>query len=435
MFARLVPIALAALLLTAGCEKTDHATIDKWMGTKKGPAKLKHALVDDKLDPDLSAHAAANMIKKGRDNEVKTELDNMSAPRKQAIVAKLAPRLWEMARIEGEMMMPAPQQVQAKDALVAIRKYADTPGRATIDGYLIDWYTVPSYEGRAKAGAVPGEVVMRTVGPAAGKKLMHVTDGIIAAPGQEKAKKRIGDGLLLGMAATGDPDSVKYILDIAKMDRGDETLAKRALNALYTAYVEPEGLFDLQEPGALVPNLDQLVSIAKDDQVDPAAANAAVALIRVVGPPQCLPPLVSMIAHPHADPRFRYFGPDAALKCGGVKAIKQVVQAMPDQPYERQKVHDTVVLDISKMNPREQVLAELRDLLNDKNRMSRWVAIETLAEMKSKEDAPRIAKVSGNEKLLGFWGDQSGTDPAARKADPTLGQRAKELSEGLQKAP
>jgi hypothetical protein len=435
MLARLVPIALAALFLVAGCEKTDHATIDKWMGTKKGPAKLKKTLVDDSLDPDLSAHAAANMIKKGRDQEVKTELDNMSEPRRQAIVAKLAPRLWEMARIEGEMMMPAPQQVQAKDALVVIRKYADTPVRTTIDGYLIDWYTVPSYEGRAKAGAILGATVMRTVGPAAGKKLMRVTDGIIAAPGQEQTKKRIGDELLLGMAATGDPDAVKYILDIAKLDRGDETLSKRAMGALYTAYVDPQGLFDLQEPGALVPNLDQLVSIAKDDAVDPAAANSAVALIRVVGPPQCLPPLVSMIAHPHADPRFRYFGPDAALKCGGVKAIKEVVRAMPDQAYEKVKLEGTVVLDISKMNPREQVLAELRDLLNDKSRMARWIAIETLAAMKSKEDAVRIGQVKGNEKLIGFWWDQSGTDPAARKSDPTLGQRAKELSEAVQKTP
>jgi hypothetical protein len=94
-----------------------------------------------------------------------------------------------------------------------------------------------------------------------------------------------------------------------------------------------------------------------------------------------------------------------------------------------------VVLDISTMNPREQVLAVLRDLLSDKSRMARWVAVEALAAMKSKEDAARVAQVKGGEKLLGFWGDQSGADPAARKPDPTLAQRAKELSEALQKAP
>lgn len=433
MLARLVPFALAALLCTAGCEKTDHASIDKWANTKKGPEKLKHALVDDKLDPDLSAHAAANMIKKGRDQEARTELDNMPAPRRQAVIAKLAPRLWDSARIEGEMMMPAPQQIQAKDALVMIRKYADDATRTQIDGYLTDWYTVPSYEGRAKAGAVLGATVMRLVGPAAAKKLTHVADGIIAAPGQEKVKKRLGDELLIGLAATGDKDAVKYLLDIARMDRGDETLPTRAMNALYTAFVDPAGLFDLVDPAALVPNLDQLVSIAKDDKMPAAAANAAVALIRVVGPPQCLPPLLTMIAHPHPDPRFRYFGADAALKCGGAKAIKQVAEAMPDQAYEQKKLQDTVVLDITKMNPREEVLAELRDLLASKTRMGRWVAIEALAALKSKEDAARIAAVKGSEKLLGFWGDQSGTQ--AVKPEPSLGQRAKELATALQKAP
>src|ERR1041385_3474380 len=208
MLARLVPIPIAALMCLAACEKTDHATIDKWMSTKKGPAKLKQAFMNDSLDPDLSAHAAANMIKKGRDNEVRAELGNMSAPRRAQIIEKLAPRRWDIARIEGEMQMPAPQQVQAKDALVTLRKYAEGPIKTQIDGYLIDWYAVPSYEGRAKVGANLGATVMRMVGAPAGKKLMKVVDGIIAAPGQEKVKKRIGDELLTGLAATGDPDSV-----------------------------------------------------------------------------------------------------------------------------------------------------------------------------------------------------------------------------------
>ena len=39
----------------------------------------------------------------------------------------------------------------------------------------------------------------------------------------------------------------------------------------------------------------------------------------------------------------------------------------------------------------------------------------------------RIAAVKGSEKLSGFWGG----DPA--KTEPTLGQRAKELADKLQK--
>jgi hypothetical protein len=51
--------------------------------------------------------------------------------------------------------------------------------------------------------------------------------------------------------------------------------------------------------------------------------------------------------------------------------------------------------------------------------------MEALAAIKSTEDAPRIAALSGRtERLTGFWGDSG-------KQDPTLGQRAKELAEQL----
>lgn len=429
MLARLVPIALITFVCLMGCEKPSHENIEKWATTKKGPGKLKSAFLDHDLDPDLSAHAAAVMVKTGRDNEVRSELDQMNDARRKQVVAALAPRLWDIARIEGEMLRPAPQQTQAKDALVIVRKYADEATRAKIDGYLIDWYAVPSYEGRANTGAHLGAAVMRMLGPAASKKMMAVVNGIIAAPGQETTKKRIGDELLLGVAATGDPEAVKYVLDIARMDRGDATLATRAMGALYRAYVNPEGLLDVVEPAALVPNLDKLVAIAKDDRMPAAAANSAVALIRSVGPPQCLPPLLAMIPHPHADPAFRYLGPDHALKCGGLKALKDVVRAMPEQAYEKESLAGSVVLAISKLQPREQVLVELRDLLADKSLIARWVAVETLAAMKSVEDAPKIASVKGGgDKLVGYFGDDRS------KPEPSLGQRAKELANQLGKA-
>ena len=431
MLRRVVVIAVLALV-AQGCEKPTHENIEKWASTKKGPGKLRSTLLDDGLDPDLSAHAAAVMIKTGRDGEVKTELDHMSEQRRTTVVAKLAPRLWEIARIEGEMLRPAAHQIQAKDAMFVIRKHADAATRTQIDGYLIDWYAVPSFEGRANAGAFSGAVVMRAIGLPAAKKMMGVLAGIVTAPGQETTKKRIGDELMLAVAATGDPEAVKYLLDVARMDRGDPTLSMRAMSALYRAYVDSERLVDVQDPEtaakALGPNLDTLAKIVTDDQMNPKAGTIAAALIRSVGPPACLPPLISMIPHPHANAQFRYLAPDYALKCGGTKAIKDVVRAMPDQAYGQAQLAGTVVLAISDMEPRDQVLAALRDLLGDKSRVARWVAIETLTAMKSVEDASKIASVKGGgEKLIGYWGD------GASKPEPTLGQRAKELSGQLTK--
>jgi len=433
MFTRVLLFAVVALGLSTGCEKTNHENIDKWTRTSKGPGKLEKALRDEGLDPDLSAHAAANMIRMGKDPDVRAAFDEMSQPRRVQVVAKLAPRMWDLARIDREDALPGGGQIIAKDALISMRKYADDAQKQQIDTYLTDWYAVMSYEGRAKVGATLGAAVMRMIGPPAGKKLISVINSVIAAPGQEKTKIRIGDELMLGLAASGNPEAVKYVLDIAKMDRGDPTLANRSMHQLVTAYVDPGGLFDLADPAALVANLDGLVAIAKDESMHGQPANDAIALIRAAGSPQCFEPLLSMVRLPHPDPRFRYATAYAALYCGGPKTIGAVVRALPESGnYVRDDLHGAVSGEIAKMSPRDQVLAQLRDLLSDKGRVTRWVAAEALTAMKSVEDAPKIEALAGSkDKLVGYFGDQSKRDPADRKTDPTLGQRAKELAAQL----
>jgi hypothetical protein len=433
MFTRVLLIAVVSLGLSTGCEKTNHENIDKWTRTSKGPGKLEKAVRDEGLDADLSAHAAANMIRMGKDAEVRAAFDEMSQPRRVQVIAKLAPRMWDLARIDREDALPGGSQIIAKDALISMRKHADDAQKQQIDTYLTDWYAVMSYEGRAKVGATLGAAVMRMIGPPAGKKLMSVINSIIAAPGQEKTKIRIGDELLLGLAASGNPEAVKYVLDIAKMDRGDPTLPNRAMRQLFTAYVDPGGLFDLADPAALVANLDGLVSVAKDESMAGQPANDAIALIRAAGSPQCFEPLLSMVRLPHPDVRFRYATAYAALYCGGPKSIAAVVRALPESGnYVRDELHGAVSGEIAKMSPRDQVQGQLRDLIADKGRVSRWVAAEALTAMKSVEDAPKIEALAGSkDKLVGYFGDQSKRDPADRKTDPTLGQRAKELTAQL----
>jgi HEAT repeat protein len=420
MFVCRVPLlAMALAILFVGCEKPSHDNVEKWRNTEQGPDKLKAALANDSLDADLSAHAAAVLVAIGKDPDVRTTLDAM-----------VSPRLWDLARIEKDLSLPSPRQTQAKDALVTIRKYADDATRKQIDTYLIDWYCVVSYDdarggGRATAGAYMGATVMRLVGAPAAKRLTEVANGVIVT--------RIGDELMLSLAATCTPETVKYVLEISKLKRGDDTLQTRAMTALFKAYVDSGGLFDRCDHAPLGPNLDTIVAIAKDESSSHAVANDAVDLIRAAGPPACLPPLVSMIAHPHSDPQFKYVGAENALSCGGVAAIKEVVRALPDTAYDKEELVGAVAGVIAKQTPRDQALAAVRELLNDPGRVPRWVAIEALAAMRSTDDVPRLLAVKANDRLVGFWGDQSGVDPKSRKPEPTLAQRAKELAEQLQK--
>lgn len=419
-----VPIAVALVLAgSLGCEKLDHENIDKWSHTSKGPAKLLKAVTSDSADADLSAHAAANLIKRDDDREVYAALDAMPAARRSDVIGRLAPRMWDTARVENERELPGKLQVSAKDALIRLRKWADEPTRQRIDGYLIDWYCVASYEDRARAGANPGPVAMRLVGPPAAKKLIAVANSVIAAPGQDKVKNRIGDELLLGMAATSDPSAVKYVLDIARMDRGDPTLPARAMSALYKAYVEPDG-FEAADREALAPNLSAIVEIAKDDNLPGQAANDAVALIRAVGPPRCLAPLLGMVSALHRNPRFKYVAANNALKCGGVAAIAEVARALPDAgAYERVELDGAISGEIARMTPRDQVEAAARSLLAEPSTVAKWVGVETLGDMRATDAAPQIAALaSRREHLVGFWGEREG------KPDPTLGERAREIS-------
>ncbi len=103
--------------------------------------------------------------------------------------------------------------------------------------------------------------------------------------------------------------------------------------------------------------------------------------------------------------------------------------ALPDVPYAQLELKGSVVVDAAKLGPKDQLVAALRELLADKNKIARWAAVETLLQMKSVEDAPRLAAMAGDrEVLVGFFGDQSAVDPKSRKMDPTLGERAKEVA-------
>ncbi|MDQ3369949.1 MAG: hypothetical protein M3680_31405 [Myxococcota bacterium] len=425
MLVRALTITVAWMVLCSACDKADHENIDKWTRTQKGPGKLKKALADEDLDPDLSAHAGANLVKMTQDNEVRAALERMSPGRRTQVISKLAPRLWDIARIESENNLPNPPQIMAKDALVSLRKSADETQRKQIDGYLIDWYAVSSYEARAGVGSNLGASVIRLLGPPAGTKLMAVANSVIAAPGQDKVKNRIGDELLLGLAASAHPEAVKYVLDLATMDRGDATLGKRAMTALYKTYVDPGGLFDIASPEPLAANLDAIVAVAKDDAQPGQVINDAVALIRAVGPPACLPPLLGMVQVPHKESRFKYVAAFNALKCGGPRSIVEVIRALPDSgAYVRDELQGSISGEIARMTPRDQVQVALRELLADKSTIARWVAMEALAAMKSTEDAPKIAALSRNkERLTGYWGERN----PEGKSDPTLGDRAKEL--------
>src|SRR5262245_1319491 len=94
----------------AGCEKASHENIDKWRGTSKGPRKLVKACAAARIDPDRSAHAGANLVKKLKDQEFRKTFEAMSQTRRAQIASLLARRVWNIARIEDPKQLPIHEQ-------------------------------------------------------------------------------------------------------------------------------------------------------------------------------------------------------------------------------------------------------------------------------------------------------------------------------------
>lgn len=421
--------ALVFVMLIAGCsDKVSHSNLDKWMQTENGPGKLKKALADESIDPDLAAHAAENLMIIRDDAGARDGVAKLSDKRRSEVLGKLAPRLWEMARIEGEMTMPGDQQVAAKDLLADLRGLGDDTARATIDGYLVEWYTSGYYEARAEAGRWSGAQVMRALGPGAADGMMKAANAIVGAPPTADGKRlKVGDNLLLGLAVTGDPAAVKYVLALLGKEKIDKTLPERTMSALYVAYAEPAGgTFDRADPAGLVPNVDAIGKVALDPDASNHLINDAVAVLVAAGPPACLGPLIEMIGTPHAGDRYKWVGADNALRCGKAAAIEPVAHALPtDGTYEHSAMEGSVIGEIVKFVPKEQALISARALLGDRSWVARWIGIEVLAAFGSAEDAGKVAALAGDKASLhGYWGDDS-------KKDPTLGKRASELAKKL----
>lgn len=429
MLVRALSIAMV-ILLAVGCEKPTHENVDKWVTTQKGPGKLKAALSNDSLDPDLSAHAAIAMLRRRNimDADVRAGLEKMAPARRTQVVAKLVTRLWDLARVDKEMDLPDGLQVTAKDLLVQVRAYADPATQAQIDADLTDWYGVRSYVGRARSGSVSGPVVVRMVGAPLGAKLIQVANAVVTQPGQEVQRIKLDDTLLVGLAASGSPDAVKYLLDLVHLDRGDKTQGPRAISALYRAFVNSSNEFDLAPPDGLRPNVAALVAIAKDDASNNQMINDSISLIRAAGAPACKAPLLEMVSAPHREADFKFVVGSAALQCVGTAAIVDVVKSFPDgDSYDREVLFGGLVNEIKKLQPTDQVIAESRKLLAEPGTVAKWVGIETLAALHSTADAGAVAALGSNKApLAGYWGNNPDNKPT-----PTLGARAIELAATL----
>jgi hypothetical protein len=416
-------LLVAVLVLgAAACEKASHENIDRWRYSEKGPGKLVAAVADASLDADLRAHAAQALVEIDAPAGAMKALSETPPEVREPVVEKLIVRLWGDAKVGNDMQIPTDGQVQAKDALFEVRALSTPAQVQKIDGYLIDWLS-PIYEERARLGRHHGEKIIQAIGARAAPKLIAAAKLIVDRPEQAGKLVLVQDLSLRGIAGTGAPEAVGYLLDLAeKRNYPEPTLPVRAMRALGAAYL------DTQTPAAsagLEAHVARLAKLADDERQDGETANLAFELLGASGSVRCLSPLLTLVRH--RDVVRSWQATRLALRCGGAQAIVPVVEALPEsRSYERgilEKYLWQLIIPLG-----DGAADAARKLIGSTSWVARVTGVELLGKLGGKSDAAQVRALAKDDtRLRGWWpkGDS--------RRDPTLGDVAQNVAEALEK--
>lgn len=433
----LLSLVLGTGSLAVGCEDVSHDNIDKWGHTEKGPGKLIDTLKSSEHNASLRAHAAEKLIEIERFGEVKEILDEMEEGPRQKVMAELATRLWEMARINDAMAVPNARQTNAKDALFYTMDLADPATQSKVADYIIEWYVGGHYEGRASAGRVSGAMAIRRVGEAAAPRLLESARSIVATPPDAEGRRlEVGDELLRALALSTSKDALEFLMELVENPRGDTTLPKRVVAALFFAFVEPSG-FDPVDGKALVPIGDKLEAMPYDHGLSPTMRNDATALLAAIGAPECVRYFTRMIGFPTDEDRFRWMGTQQGMRCARVQGMRAITEALPDTvDYERGMLSKYLWDEILKYPDKTEIAAGAAALLQSESWVARITGIEllgSLGEAAGAENVKSIKSLTGDSKRLKNWWGKKGEVPPGQKAEPTIGDVAANVAKSLDK--
>ncbi len=419
---------------TFGCEGVSHENIDKWETTEKGPDKLLDTLKSADHSADLRAHAAQALIGINRFAEVKAVLQEMDEEPRQKVMAELATRLWEMARINDARDVPNPRQINAKDALFYTMEFASAETKIKMADYVIEWFVGGHYEGRAKTGRVSGPLAIRTIGGQAGRRLLNIIKETVNTPPDKKGRRlKAVDELLRAFALSGDAKALNYLIDLVDHPRGDTTLPERVIAALYFAFVEPTGV-DPMDGKALIAVSERISKLPYDEAMSATLRNDSVALLAAIGAPECIPFFTKMISTPVDHSRYRWMGAQKGMRCAGVQGIEAITGALsPDINYERGLLDKYLWDEIYKLGDDLKVARVAENLLQSDHWVSRVTGIEVLARIGSAKNVESIKALSKDRhRLKNWWGAQEGVDKAERKPEPTIGELATNVAHKLE---
>jgi len=422
-------IATTLLLALGACEVTSEK-ISVWKQSENGAPKLRAALRDRGQKLPIRVEAAEALCEVGLFLPLSEDLKAVASASEQdgrQVMEELSKRL--LGKMKGSNPKATTKvQVQAKDALFALRDVADANLRKSNDAEVLRWILADLQE--RSLGEHSAEKIITTIGVPAGNVLAEqiaVDPNLVVAfathlrsVGDQAARdngatklielaKRQTDGAQLGktiegVGKVGSLRAVSYLAEIAK--KGSFEQRKLALRAL--ALYPHVSVVELARGIAADSSLKGEEAELRDD---------AFTLLEKIADPKSMEALLSLLAL--KEEKARYQAVEAVVGGFKEKGLTKLLEAFPSSyTYKKEDIKDYVEEDIVKLG--KGALPAMRQALQSQSWVARVVAIRVLGRIGAKEDVPALEKLSTDSTKLRGWG-----------AGATVGTEAKGAAQAI----
>lgn len=405
------------VLLAASCNRVTSENIKLWKTTEKGPGRLEAALKDASVPLPLRAEACAAMVDIGLADKAEATLEKMGDSDRAKMVSALVPLY-----VTG-LADPSPQKaIYARDALYAVRRWADMTQQSSIDQAML-----PSIErelrlGRAITGRHAVPKLINSMGEAAtgmlARLLSEPTPGyptiaeLLGALGNDRTReegganlvrrarneKEIPPALWKALGQVGGTTATAFLLE--KLEKGsshDQDSAARVM----LQRPQPESVAG---PALIV---------AGNSKADKAVRDQVFGVLVMTAGQGVHDGLVRIIANSREE-MVRYRAFDALLERDKDKGIVDGLDAFSaSASYKKVDVDDLLVKLIEKVG--KQAVPELVKGLGSKSPLTRVASIMALEKVGGAAEAAAVEKLQGDKsKVKGFPANETVGSEASR---------------------
>ncbi len=412
-------VCIALLTFGVGCEVTSEK-LNIWKQSTRGAAKIRAAIRDTGQTMEIRIEAAQALAEMGLTQPLSEDIKVLNEADRKIILDALYKGL--LAKMKGTSPKETTRvQVQAKDALYAIRPLIAAEERKNIDRELVTWL-VDDYQQRdagdhsadkiIKEAAETGAQVMAEMIDLEGAPIVVIST--LLRRGANETLREAAGKRLVGIAKEQSPPSVavirslgvvgslsaiKYLAKLVKT-KGDLETRVYAMRAL--ALYPHTSMIRLGKSIAGDTSLKDDLAILRDD---------AFTLLERIHHADSQKALITFLTD--KDDLVRYRAVESLLAGWGAGGLSKLLASLPSSyTYKKEDLVELVERPLIALG--NDILPPLQKALKSDSWIARLIAVRILAKVGNKKDLPAIERLKSDSTKLKGWagGETIGTEAA-----------------------